>query len=53
MPSKSQVKAYFAVRRLHGKDIANEYYPNVMWYLWEKWVDYKWGRIWTKQEAAR
>ena len=40
MPSKSQVKAYFAMRRLHGKYIANKYYPNIMWYLWEKRVDY-------------
>jgi hypothetical protein len=46
--NKQTVQAYFSVRRAHGKDIANMYYPNVMWYLWEKKVDFKWRKIWSK-----
>jgi len=41
------LRAYFSVRRKHGKGIANKLYPDVMWYLWEKRCRLKWSRIWN------
>ena len=47
LPTQSQIKAYFKIWRFHNKILANTLYPNVMWYLWNKKLDFKWKRIWS------
>jgi hypothetical protein len=40
------IRAFFVVWKKSGRVIANTYYPQVSWYLWELRVNSKWSLLW-------